>query len=215
MTIVVYDVYVNSKMNKIKFLVVSDLHATVSEEYKNDSRLMFNPTTNECEHAQAFIDYVKELNINIDYLVCPGDISNKGDTKGFKAGWKFLNDLKTEIQAEELLCVPGNHDHQSRPGTSYSVIHELKFVKPPFPTSDHSKNTNFWGWYWLHQEYNDFNVIKLNSSAYHGLNDEFKHGRVAIETSDQISEYITDSSLFKEKNLIYYYAIIIQCPWMK
>jgi len=140
-------------MNKINFLVVSDLHSTVLEEFKGDSRLIFNPTTNKSEHAQAFIDYVKDLGVDIDYLVCPGDISNKGDVAGFKAGWNFLHELKKEIEASELLCVPGNHDHQSRPNTHYSVIHELKFVEPPFPTAHEHMNTNFWGWYWLHQEF--------------------------------------------------------------
>jgi len=186
-------------MDKIKFLVVSDLHSTVLEQYRGDSRLIFNPITNVSDHAQAFVEYVKELDVNVDYLVCPGDISNKGDTEGFKAGWKFLNQLKEEVNASELLCVPGNHDHQSRPNTSYSVIHELKFVQPPFPTPDECMNTNFWGWYWLHQEFEDFNVIQLNSSAYHGLNEEYRHGRVALETAEQINKYLKNKAKFNEK----------------
>ncbi|MDY7588380.1 metallophosphoesterase [Vibrio cholerae] len=186
-------------MKEINFLVVSDLHSTVLEDYKGDSRLIFNPNTNKSEHAQAFIDYAKNLKINIDYIVCAGDISNKGDISDFKAGWNFLHELKMEVDARELLCVPGNHDHQSRPNTHYSVIHELKFVTPPFPTANINMNTNFWGWYWLHQEFDEFNVIKLNSSAYHGLNDEFKHGRVAVETTEQIYNHLKDKSKFTEK----------------
>ncbi|HIF9111800.1 metallophosphoesterase family protein [Photobacterium damselae] len=186
-------------MKKIKFLVVSDLHSTVSEDSRNESRLIFNQNTNKSDHALAFIDFVKNLNVDIDYLVCPGDISNKGDVAGFKAGWNFLHELKNELNASELLCVPGNHDHQSRPNTHYSVMHELKFVQPPFPTAHEDMNTNFWGWYWLHQEFEEFNVIKLNSSAYHGLNDEFKHGRVAVETADQIYNYLKNGKKFQEK----------------
>lgn len=186
-------------MNKINFLVVSDLHSTVNEESKSESMLMFDQKTKKSKHAEACITYVKELGIDINFVVCPGDISNKGDVDGFKAGWNFLHELKNETQASELLCVPGNHDHQSRPNTHYSVIHELKFVEPPFPTSDIDMNTNFWGWYWLHQEFEHFNVIKLNSSAYHGLNEEFKHGRVAVQTADQIYNYLKDDNKFKEK----------------
>lgn len=187
------------KMKKINFLIVSDLHSTVKDEFKDDSRLIFNIATQESEHANALIQYVKKLNINIDYLVCPGDISNKGDTDGFKAGWNFLHKLKSEVNANSLLCVPGNHDHQSRPEEHYSVIHELKFVKPSFPTENTQLNTNFWGWYWVHQEFENFNIIKLNSSAYHGLNDEYKHGRVALETSEQIHEHLKNTEKFKEK----------------
>ncbi|MEZ8321628.1 hypothetical protein AB6C72_24840, partial [Vibrio splendidus] len=74
----------------------------------------------------------------------------------------------------------------------------IKFVNPPFPTADFQSNTMFWGWHWMHQAFDDFNIIKLNSSAYHGLNDEFRHGRVAIETVDQIHDYLKSGSNFKE-----------------
>ncbi|NOJ12926.1 metallophosphoesterase family protein [Vibrio splendidus] len=184
-------------MNKVNFLIVSDLHSTVEEELK-DSKLIFHPKTQTSEHANAFINYVKELGKDIDYLVCPGDISNKGDVDGFKAGWSFLHELKDQVGASNLLCVPGNHDHQSRPGEQFSVIHELKFIQPSFPTNCHQSNTMFWGWHWMHQEFDKFNLIKLNSSAYHGINDEYKHGRVAVETSDQIHDYLK-SQQFEEK----------------
>lgn len=189
----------NKTMNKINFLVVSDLHSTVKDEFKDDSRLIFDTKNQKSKHADAFIQYVTNLDLDIDYLICPGDISNKGDVEGFKAGWNFLHQLKNEVGAKQLLCVPGNHDHQSRPGDHYSVIHELKFVKPAFPTDNTQMNTHFWGWYWMHQEFEDFNIIKLNSSAYHGLNNEYKHGRVALETSVQIHEHLKNTLNFKEK----------------
>ncbi|MDA0126465.1 metallophosphoesterase [Vibrio sp. MarTm2] len=183
----------------MSFLVVSDLHSTVKEEYKQDSRLIFDSVSNSSEHADAFIEYVTGLDQQIDHLVCPGDISNKGELQGFKAGWSFLNRVKTQIGAQNLLCVPGNHDHQSRPGKQFSAIHEIKFIEPSFPTDDFTSNTMFWGWHWLHQAFEDFNIIKLNSSAYHGLNDEYQHGRVAIETADQIYNYLKSGDKFDEK----------------
>ncbi|GIC80775.1 metallophosphoesterase [Moritella sp. F3] len=185
-------------MDKLRFLIVSDLHSSVNTENTNDSRLIFDAGSQSSEHADAFIDFAKNLNQNIDCLICPGDISNKGEVEGFSAGWKFLHKVKDDLDIEHLLCVPGNHDHQSRPGDNFSAIHEIKFVSPPFPTSDLAINTQFWGWHWSHVQFENYNVIKLNSSAYHGLNDEYKHGRVAIETVNQISEYLKSDN-FEEK----------------
>ncbi|PSU21414.1 hypothetical protein CTM97_19540 [Photobacterium phosphoreum] len=185
-------------MDRLQFLIVSDLHSTISNEYTSDSRFVFDGHSGECEQANALIDFIKDLDKSFYGLVCPGDISNKGDINGFKAGWTFLNNLKNELNIENLLCVPGNHDHQSRPGENFSTIHEIKFCEPIFPTNNIEHNTKFWGWHWSHLALEDVNVIILNSSAYHGLNDEYKHGRVAIQTIHQISEYLK-SSCFNEK----------------
>ncbi|WP_305841899.1 hypothetical protein [Photobacterium leiognathi] len=62
-------------MNKINFLIVSDLHSTINEDSKNESMLIFDKETKKSKHGQACIDYIKDLNVDIDYVVCPGDIS--------------------------------------------------------------------------------------------------------------------------------------------
>ncbi|MEI8668640.1 metallophosphoesterase [Pseudoalteromonas sp. B131b] len=185
-------------MDKLKFLIISDLHSSVGKEHCEDSKLTFNSDGTSGEHGNTFIQYLESLNQDFNFLVCPGDISNKGDVDGFKAGWSFINKIKNDLSIDTLLCVPGNHDHQSRPGTSFSAIHEIKFVTPSFPSESRKSNTHFWGWHWSHIEFDDCNIIKLNSSAYHGLNNEYRHGRVAIETSKQIRHYL-ESPKFEEK----------------
>lgn len=184
--------------NKIKFLILSDLHAAeFNESNLNDSRLLFRNGVSE--YGEGFLNYVKSLGTHIDALICPGDISNKANIEGFRLGWTFLNQIKKELDISSILCVPGNHDHQSRetPGV-FDPKHNLQFVTPLFPLSSSEKNTHFWGWHWCSSTSANFNVILLNTSAYHGYADEFQHGRVATEVTDQISEFIK-SDRFSEK----------------
>jgi hypothetical protein len=48
----------------------------------------------------------------VDYLVISGDVTDKGNTEGFKKAYEFVSGLKTEFgfSAERCIFVPGNHD---------------------------------------------------------------------------------------------------------
>lgn len=170
---------------------MSDLHACTRSVDIEHSRLVFDGKENE--FGLRFIEYCKSIKLSPDFLVCPGDISNQGCTDSFQNGWDFLHKVRAELGIKELLCVPGNHDIQSRPGAGISPLHKVKFCSPSFPSNEFEFNTHFWGWGWGHLKYDHFNCILINSSAYHGFNQEFKHGRVAQETVNQISEYINNN----------------------
>ena len=183
-------------MSNVRILVISDLHAISCTSEQTDSHLFFE--NQESDWGNSLIAYVKELDLIIDVLICAGDIANKANKLSFENGWKFVNKLKKELSIENLLCVPGNHDHQSRDGDDFSPKHQLQFCTPIFPLSCLNKNTHFWAWNWVHVEADKYNSLLINSSAYHGYMDEFKHGRVAVEVSDQISEFLKATDL-KEK----------------
>ncbi|EGQ8234631.1 TPA: metallophosphoesterase [Vibrio vulnificus] len=185
-------------MNKLSILVVSDLHVGTSHEHELDTKLIVNGTPNI--YGQALIEYLKQLERKIDILVCAGDIGNKGCKETFKAGWSFLNTLASELSIDDVLCVPGNHDHQSRPSdesnpSGFSPKHELQFTDPPFPFNDYYKNTHFWAWNWELTQSENYNCISINSSAYHGFGSEFRHGRVALEVSKQIKDRLSQEDV--------------------
>jgi len=183
---------------KVRFLVLSDLHAIIDEKLRDDSHLIF--TGGSCSYSEAFKKYLLSLSVDIDYLICAGDISNKACSQGFEQGWVFLNQLKEDIGAKGLLCVPGNHDHQSRHSPEvFSPKHNLQFIAPLFPTNCFTKNTHFWAWNWCVIEEADFNAFLINSSAYHGFGDkEYEKGRVSKETAQQIVKYINSGSFTRK-----------------
>ena len=90
----------------MKFLIISDLHACPKSSEKEHSRLVFDGIENE--FGTRFIEYCKSINLSPDFLVCPGDISNQGCADSFKNGWAFLKEVQSELEIDELLCVPGN-----------------------------------------------------------------------------------------------------------
>lgn len=177
---------------------MSDLHAMIEggSSDNSDSRLIFKNGISE--FGQGLLEHLKSLDVTFDLLVCAGDISNRGCVSGFTEGWKFLKSICDELKITNYICVPGNHDHASIKGESFGPKHHLQFVNPQFPFECIEKNTHFWAWNWGVTELDYCNAILLNSSAYHGHDDEYKHGRVATEVVDQIYTYANSES-FKEK----------------
>ncbi len=178
--------------------MISDLHAVcnIDNEY---SFLQYNNDGNS-PFENSFLQFLeKEGFEDIDFILCAGDIGTAGNSEEFSKGWSFLNKSKGALNVSDLYAVPGNHDHQSRPDMSFDPKHHLQFIEPPFPVSCHQTNTNFWAWHWCHVETDLYNIILVNSSAYHGMNKEFEHGRVSEEVVDQISNYLKSDSFPKRK----------------
>lgn len=189
-----------NKKGKVKILVVSDLHTQIDNKI-DDSRLIIEDYKLG-EYAESLVDYVRSINNDtLDLIVCSGDIANKGCEKSFAAGWFFLRELQEKTNNPHLICVPGNHDHQSRNDITkcgFSPKHSLQFVSPAFPFRSHEMNTHFWAWNWAVCNKNEgFNVLCVNTSAYHGYGDEYKHGRLPIETTNQIVEHIQSEEFNK------------------
>ncbi len=192
-----------NQKNSLEIMIVSDLHAIACFDCDHidlDSHLIKNDS-HSSEFFQTFLNYVEESSLQPDIIICPGDIGNKAKEENFDFGWKCLNELKKATKAKHLFSVPGNHDHKSRTSqVDFDPKYFLQHASPKFPFSHHSVNTHFWAWHWCHIQGDIFNVILINSSAYHGINDEYKHGRIAPKISDQINEYV-DSRKFKNKHL--------------
>lgn len=188
-------------MSYLNILVISDLHVGITQEDECDTKLIVNGQVNI--FGQALTQYLKDMGKKFDLLLCTGDIGNKGCKDSFSAGWSYIRELAQELDIAHVMCVPGNHDHQSRPPEDsnpkgFSPKHELQFVKPSFPFDDYTKNTHFWAWNWELTETKHFNAISINSSAYHGFGSEFRHGRVAMEVCDQIKERLQDGQVTRK-----------------
>ncbi|MCG7598784.1 metallophosphoesterase [Halomonas sp. McH1-25] len=183
--------------NSLKVLIVSDLHAVIDERHKDDSHLFIDGASSE--FVDAFISFVNDLGVNFDLLVCAGDVANKASNGAFEAGWMVLNKIRKELGVRDFYCVPGNHDHKSRhTGNSFDPKHDLQFANPPFPLDCNIKSTHFWAWNWCCVNCDSYNMVLLNSSAYHGYGDEHSHGRVAYEISDQIKDYVNSERFIKK-----------------
>ena len=186
-------------MANLKALVISDLHAITNKKYSDHSHLLLD---GECEFAESLISYISSLNQDIDLLICAGDLSNIGDKDCFDAGWNFVHRISGELNIKSILCTPGNHDHQSRPPNNSEPKYALINSKKPFPTEDRLINAKFINsdWCYLDGRDLDYNCVILNTCAFHGISDEYKHGKVDSNTIDSIIDF-TKSTKFPERSI--------------
>lgn len=183
----------------LSLLVFSDLHTVIEDRFSDDSYLIYKD--NKSEFADAFLAHLMRLKIDFDAIICAGDLANKSEDGSFKTAWEELNLIKKKLGIQDLFCVPGNHDHDSREKSGvFDPKHRIQFIQPPFPCDDLPTATHFWAWHWCHIEREKCNVILINTSAFHGYGKEYQHGRISTQASDQISDYVK-SSKFPEKSI--------------
>lgn len=97
----------------IKIGIISDLHCEYSPDYRSQDTILFSNTLkngNRKNQVQELLDYINTESLYCDYLLCPGDITNKMDIQGLISGFVFLKEIQTALKSKELICIPGNHD---------------------------------------------------------------------------------------------------------
>ena len=102
--------------NKIRLGVISDLHCTYDKDYFSHDTILFSNTMkdgNKKNQVQELVKLIKEKGTKCDYLLCPGDITNKIDVQGLISGFGYLQEIEKALEAKMLICVPGNHDVDS------------------------------------------------------------------------------------------------------
>lgn len=168
--------------NVVRIALLSDLHpADSSNDGGGKSHLDMNgPDSPEQNPVAGLRKLAEEERLKANIVICPGDIGNKGNPKTIEYGWNKLHHIKDFFRAERVIAVPGNHDHDSRSlYNDFDPKYILQNLEPSFPSSDFNENTHFWAWHWSFCEFGSCRILSINSSAFHGLKDEFKHGRVS------------------------------------
>lgn len=184
----------NADRKVLRIALLSDLHPTDSSSGNTSSFMDMNGSKLP-EHCpiEGLRRLSQDENLSVDIVACAGDIGTKAEPKTITYGWECLNKVKDFMNADLLVAVPGNHDHDSRLlSNCYDPKYHLQSLKPDFPFDDHAKNTHFWAWHWESVNFENIRIIALNSSAYHGMNEEYTHGRVAPRTVDYLSRKLKE-----------------------
>lgn len=99
--------------DRISFAVISDLHCTYDNNYGSQDTILFSNTVRNGDRKnqiQELLDLFDAENIKCDYVLCPGDITNKMDVQGLISGFGYLREIQAALGAQQLICAPGNHD---------------------------------------------------------------------------------------------------------
>jgi predicted phosphodiesterase len=131
--------------NEFKIGIISDLHCCYPKDNVGNitylhSNIMPEPV------LRNPIEALKKISgeIEIDLLLCPGDITDKCDQQGLVNGWRFIEDLHQHLKSKLLIATLGNHDIDYKKNVS-SIFDDLaRRLSQRFPTANKKTNQAFW-----------------------------------------------------------------------
>jgi hypothetical protein len=189
---------------KIRIAIVSDQHfhdPDPNSNAKGHSHIAL--TTLGLRHGQNpwadLEDLIEQSHIQVDMLLCPGDITTNAQGKCLSIAWDSLLRLGHSLGAGVVACATGNHDIRSREtppppiksllrdiDRTSGVFEDLKRLQPPYPlqtfthtpntATDRKKRAEYFGNDFLIHTANDIRLVILNSCAGH-TNDPLTYDR--------------------------------------
>src|SRR5258705_8869702 len=98
--------------SSLEILIISDLHAHPGDPNKGSAPSAYSTNTNyssaDVNPLVSLPDLIKTSALNVDWILCPGDLSDKADLSAQKVVWEHLEKIRSEIQASCLIGTPGN-----------------------------------------------------------------------------------------------------------
>lgn len=174
--------------NSLEILVISDLHAHPGDPNKGNAPSAYSTNSNygspDVNPLADIPNLLKNSGLLVDWILCPGDLSDKADLSAQKAAWEHLEKIRAETKASRLIGAPGNHDIDSRRLLSdFDPKGALQTLVPTFPTDlvcyaagDKVYADRFWSNNFVvipFDEY-DCSLVILNSCAFHGYSSDVK-----------------------------------------
>ena len=183
----------------LEIAVISDIHAYSKSHLEEGERRpsfveLSDPSDSRTSTPFAALKaLVEEQELTADLLVCGGDLGDKAHPDAISYAWANIKKLQTELKAPELLVATGNHDMDSR--FEYND-HDAKSTLqglPDYPFSDDALNNEYWARNVVVGVGPGYRWVVLNSSAHHGYNDEWKHGRVSKRTREYLERRLQET----------------------
>ncbi|HEV7428895.1 MAG TPA: metallophosphoesterase [Thermoanaerobaculia bacterium] len=185
---------------QLRIAIVTDLHAydTASGPAAPSHLSIHLKENDKTQHpVTALLDLIQREPIRADLLISAGDMADKAQEQGIRYAWTAIHRIKAALHATEVGAVPGNHDLDSRHLQSESDPDPkgmLQDLSPPFPTDDEALNDRFWSQNFVLLERDNFRLLMLNSSAFHGgVSSEIDHGRISSRTLARIDKCLSQS----------------------
>ena len=182
-------------MNKVRLLCVSDLHCHHGKSSATiDSHLTTEkPRSPSLDHpVEALTDILADkLRGNVDYLLSPGDITNKTDPQGFISGWGFLEEISKLSRARQIIATIGNHDTDSKKIHSRDDMYSLpQSIGKDFPFTNEVSRNQFWTKGYVFKEYANLRVLVINSAKFHIDKANQNRGKITVSQIQEIASYM-------------------------
>lgn len=193
---------------EVKLVVISDLH------YRKHPNQEVRPAAasrgaGDYDPVAAFVDTLRSDGVSADYVICPGDITDRASPDGLKFGWERLKEIKGVVGARHLIAATGNHEVCSRDddpvheraGNSEASVDPLGMLQslPDYPSSHWNGSDRSWVYWGRGYEFIDDGValfLLINSSHFHPTMraNEFERGRISDQTLKRLSDEIGEKT---------------------
>src|SRR5689334_18958729 len=100
----------------LRLAVISDIHAaSARHDHSRGSHLVVPPPVGRGNPLDDLEKLIRAGSVGtVDYLVCPGDITNQADPEAFQWMWEKLQTVATSLGSADVMATCGNHDLDSR-----------------------------------------------------------------------------------------------------
>jgi predicted phosphodiesterase len=211
-------------MADFHILVLSDLHLHQgdteggSPSYLSSRPSLASPTRNPLTGVPELLALER---IRPNWVLCPGDLGDKCDEVAQSKAWADIQVIKRKTRAQRVFGTVGNHDVDSRRGNPNRRPNDSLFgLNPNFPISRRRLSDEYWrrNFVFISEQQADINLLIVNSCAFHGVVapedalEEFKHGRISVETIERISD--AAASRLRSRNILLLHHHIKQHPWL-
>lgn len=215
-------------MPSLRIAVLSDLHMHQSKPVGSaPSYLSAQPVFNVSRNNPIFdaAELLCALKKSVDWIICPGDISDQNDAVSASVAWQQLGAMKRKVRARRLIGNVGNHDMDSRRKHGDDKPEQsLKALAPRFPLSDQRLANKFWAndYVVLKEAGLDVTLVLVNSCALHGIEGStsgrrsqvrsYEHGLINNGVIGQLASELPGK--LSSINILVMHHHIRQHPWM-
>lgn len=202
------------------FLLVSDIQASIV-----DPTLPSAPSyVSTAASKPGWIDPLDDLErliveegLRADYLLCPGDITNRSNPEALTFAWARLHQIAGTAGCQ-LIATVGNHDVDSRyQENKFDPRGYLMSLSPTLPVGDRGPFLEFWAENFTVLSGDDCTIAVLNTAAYHGggaeASEEIEHGRISEITLSRLEAAIASIPETSVNLLLCHHHPIKGEPW--
>jgi predicted phosphodiesterase len=185
----------------IKIAIISDMHCMHSSKEKspeNISTHLYSDDlgTSENRHpVKALYKLINKETLRTKLLICPGDITNHADKQGLLSGWSYLEKIRSQLNATDIVATVGNHDIQSRNDLVGNVFLELQSLSPDYPVPKDIENSNYWSLGYLILKRDETLILNINSCFFHKNSITAKKSQIESSQLEAIEKELNSVNL--------------------
>ncbi|MBR0565768.1 metallophosphoesterase [Azoarcus sp. L1K30] len=178
---------------RVTFAVLSDLHAAPkSSDPKGTEVKLYSDGDSFGKHdnpLSSLYELISREPLSADFVVCPGDMTNRADGGALKYVWEQLHNLRAKLNAQQVIATVGNHDVDSRCHDVGTIPREaLMRLIPRFPIPVDTHADHFWAHGYFLTTIGMVRFLVLNSSWLHEHRDELERGSVTNYTLEKLRQ---------------------------